>query len=180
MDKHSECLARHNGKALLHAQNHDGTRDTSPGAEGPVVANGNSSDIRTYDYGGGGAADILQTTVADVLMGIGVLYPGRRLSADDTDEHAAAEKCRQYRNHHYTAMAMATEEMEGTLDNAVADTDATITPDANPSMALFVRSEMLLRSISTVAAPIIVPKSGMLNPTRTSIKCFFCYISSQI
>ena len=46
---------------------------------------------------------------------------------------------------------------------------ATITPEAKPSIVLFVRSEILLRNMSTVAAPIIVPKSGMLNPKNISI-----------
>ena len=46
---------------------------------------------------------------------------------------------------------------------------ATMTPDAKPSMALLVKSDILLRSISTVAAPMTVPKSGTVNPIKISI-----------
>ena len=46
---------------------------------------------------------------------------------------------------------------------------ATITPEAKPSMALFVRSEILSRSMKTIDAPIAVPDRGMINPIKVSI-----------
>ena len=46
---------------------------------------------------------------------------------------------------------------------------ATITPDAKPSIELFVLSLMPLRIISTIAAPSAVPKKGIVSPIIVSI-----------
>ena len=137
MHKHNECLARPAGTTILHAQNHDGAREAPSGTEGTVVADDYRADLRSNDYGRGCTADILQTAVADILVGTGILHPGRCLSADDTDEHAIVEKSRQHTGKRATPMAMATEKMEGTDGNAGADAVATGTdvlqPDGVPS-----------------------------------------------
>ena len=124
-DKHTERVARPAGKTILHAQNNNGARKAPSDTEGSVVADGHRSNLRTYDYGRGGTADILQTALADVLMGTGILYPGWCISADDTDEHAVVEKSRQHTDKRSTTMAMATEQMERTDGNAGADAVAT-------------------------------------------------------
>ena len=60
-----------------------------------------------------------------------------------------------------------------TCSNAGCNSDqklaATITPDANPSIALFVFSVIPLRIISTIAAPSAVPKKGIVSPMIVSI-----------
>ena len=48
---------------------------------------------------------------------------------------------------------------------------ATITPDAKPSIALFMLSLMPLRSMKTIAAPRAVPRNGMVSPIIISIYC---------
>ena len=60
-----------------------------------------------------------------------------------------------------------------TCSNAGCSSDqkqaATITPDAKPSIALFVRSVIPLRSMNTIDAPSAVPKKGIVSPIIVSI-----------
>ena len=46
---------------------------------------------------------------------------------------------------------------------------ATITPDAKPSIALFVRSVIPLRNMNTIDAPSAVPRKGIVSPIIVSI-----------
>ena len=51
---------------------------------------------------------------------------------------------------------------------------ATITPDAKPSIALFVRSVIPLRSMNTIDAPSAVPRKGIVSPIIVSIVFLYC------
>ena len=55
---------------------------------------------------------------------------------------------------------------------------ATITPDAKPSIALFVRSVIPLRSMNTIDAPSAVPRKGIVSPMIVSIVFPFYSIAS--
>ena len=46
---------------------------------------------------------------------------------------------------------------------------ATITPEANPSMALLSIPDILSRNMNTIAAPITVPRKGIVSPMIISI-----------
>ena len=53
---------------------------------------------------------------------------------------------------------------------------ATITPDAKPSIALLVFSLMPPRIISTIAAPIAVPRKGIVSPMIVSMVLKFAFL----
>ena len=84
-------MARLAGKTLLHTPNDDGTRETSFGAKDIVLADGNSTDLRSDDNGSGSVADLLPTKNGNVFLGLGMLYSGRSIPAADNGKHNPAE-----------------------------------------------------------------------------------------